>query len=466
MTLALDVAEIVWGTRRWALFEGDCLDVLDRMPSACVDAIVTDPPAGIGFMGREWDEDRGGREEWITWLSLRLREAHRVLKPGGHALVWGLPRTTHWTATGIELAGFEIRDRLSHFFGKGYAKSLDMPREAIHRGKPYPNPDPAAYELAGWMAEHRKGWGTGLKPACEDWWLARKKPIGPIVQNVRELGTGAINIDGARVRHASPEDFAKHVATVAGIKARGGSFDNSWKNSSDLSGASDVNEAGRFPSHLLITHAPGCKKVGSKRVKVGHGWYETDRTPSAFTGPETSPVHYGDEDGLETIEDWQCVDGCPAKLLNAQAGEDGAAHYFTQFEYEDVSAFDPFFYTPKASTSERERGCAHLPLVNLTGREEGSAGANNPRAGTGRKGKRHNAHPTVKSIALMRWLCRLVTPPNGIVLDLFAGSGSTLVACSAERFRSIGIELDPVSIAIARARFTADAPLLNRGAGL
>lgn len=102
---------------RCTLIHGDCLDVLRQLGDASVDSIVTDPPAGIGFMGREWDSDRGGRNQWIAWLASVMREALRVLKPGGHALVWALPRTSHWTATAIEDAGFDIRDVHHHIFG-------------------------------------------------------------------------------------------------------------------------------------------------------------------------------------------------------------------------------------------------------------------------------------------------------------------------------------------------------------
>lgn len=93
---------------------GDCLDVMRTMPDASISAVITDPPAAIAFMGREWDKDRGGRTQWVAWLSERMREAHRLLKPGGHALVWALPRTSHWTAWALEDAGFEIRDCIIH----------------------------------------------------------------------------------------------------------------------------------------------------------------------------------------------------------------------------------------------------------------------------------------------------------------------------------------------------------------
>jgi site-specific DNA-methyltransferase (adenine-specific) len=145
-----------------------------------------------------------------------------------------------------------------------------------------------------------------------------------------------------------------------------------------------------------------------------------------------------------------------AGLVQAYGDEGGASRYFTTFA--------PFFYTPKADRSDRELGCAHLPVksgAELTGRTDGADGLKSPRAGTGRGGGRRNTHPTVKSTDLMRWLVRLITPPGGLVLDMFAGSGSTGVACSAEGARFIGIEAEPESVEIARARIVGDAPLFN-----
>ena len=108
------------------VIHGDCLDVMRGMADNSVDAIVTDPPAGISFMGKTWDHDKGGRREWIAWMTEVMGECLRVLKPGGHALVWALPRTSHWTGIALEDAGFELRDQIQHLFGSGFPKSLDV----------------------------------------------------------------------------------------------------------------------------------------------------------------------------------------------------------------------------------------------------------------------------------------------------------------------------------------------------
>lgn len=110
----------------FVLLNGDCLEMLKELPDNSVDSLVTDPPAGISFMGKAWDDDKGGRDQWIAWLSDVMKECSRVLKPGAHALVWAIPRTSHWTTTAVENAGFEIRDVMTHLFGSGFPKSRDL----------------------------------------------------------------------------------------------------------------------------------------------------------------------------------------------------------------------------------------------------------------------------------------------------------------------------------------------------
>lgn len=483
------------------------------MPDASVDAVVTDPPAGIAFMGKAWDGDKGGREAWIDWLAAIMAEALRVLKPGGHALVWALPRTSHWTGTALERAGFEVRDVISHLFGSGFPKSLDVSkgvdklagaeRPIVEERTMMQGGGTSLQMRMGPTREVRaditspataaaalQGWGTALKPAAEFWFLCRKPFRGSVVRNVLEHGTGAINIDASRVPHANAADLESHAAGVAAIKERGGVMDGSWKNSSDLAGASDVSKLGRWPAHVLLSHADGCERIGTRKVKTGFGWPTTDREPPLFTGAENSPVAHGDAEGMETIERWRCVEGCPVAELDEQSGPSaskrqevtskpgpiygsgrGLPAHTGVYGYDDAGAasryfttFPPFLYEPKADRTDREKGCEYLPKKTggeLTGRDDGAAGLDSPRAGAGRRGGRRNVHPTVKPTPLMRWLVRLVTPANGIVLDPFTGSGSTGVACSAEGFRFIGVELDPTYAEIARARIIGDAPLFN-----
>ena len=168
--MSASIDDVLAGRARWALVHGDCDEVLTALPDSSIDAIVTDPPSGIGFMGKSWDRDKGGRDHWIAWLAGIMADALRALKPGGHALVWALPRTSHWTATAVENAGFEIRDVGIHLFGTGFPKSLN----------------------GAWG-------GTALKPAAEHWILARKPLIGTVAANVAAHGTGGLNIDACRI---------------------------------------------------------------------------------------------------------------------------------------------------------------------------------------------------------------------------------------------------------------------------
>jgi site-specific DNA-methyltransferase (adenine-specific) len=338
---------------RFTLHHGDCLKVLKTLPSCSVDAIVTDPPAGIAFMGKEWDTDKGGRDAWIAWMQSVAQECLRVIKHGGHALVWALPRTSHWTAMAWENAGWEPRDKVVHLFGTGFPKSLNV----------------------------GGGLGTALKPAAEDWWLLRKPIDGTIAGNVAKHGTGALNIDGCRIAYGEGEvDFGQKQRQQNSVGAIEGAFGAASLIGTEI----DLyKEAGRWPANAM-------------------------------------------HDGSDEV------------LASFQSGE------------------GRFFYCAKASRQDREEGCGNL--ADRTGaeavdREAGSAGMNSPRAGASRTaGKVKNHHPTVKHTELMRYLCRLITPPNGVVLDAFMGSGSTGKACMYEGFGFIGIEQDADYLEIAKAR--------------
>lgn len=323
------------GTAQFEIIHSECLAALKQIPDCSIDAIVTDPPAGISFMSKKWDDDKGGRTQWIKWFSTIMTECFHVLKPGGYVLVWSLPRTQHWTATAIEDAGFEIRDCISHLFASGFPKSTNVGKQIdnLLGGKrevicpiAAPNRNNNKQTLNdGWLdqpmltapatpqAEQWEGWGTALKPAVENWILARKPLEGTIANNVLAYGTGGLNIDGCRIPHADAKDFEAHKAQVDALKAKGGSLGESWKNSSDLSGASDVTPAGRWPSPFILSHGPGCRKVGISKVR-------TNNTPADYskTGHVTSTpvitnirqgVHHGDATGHETVEQWECQGG-------------------------------------------------------------------------------------------------------------------------------------------------------------
>lgn len=304
-----------------------------RFTPGAFDALVTDPPAGIAFMGRAWDASRGGRNTWIAWLTPILRTALDALKPGAYALVWALPRTSHWTATAIEDAGFEICDVHHHIFGTGFPK---------HASK--------------------------LKPAVEHWILARRPASRPTLLNIDEcrIGTG------------------EGIASAGGTRRSGGILGKS----EPLGGWQPTPGQGRWPAHLSL-----------------------DDEAAAALDEQSGTLTSGRKDGGKYARETGVHEGGQRR--------DGTACYA------DTGGASRFFYVAKASKAEKNHG---LP-----------------------DGLR-NTHETVKSVALMRWLIRLITPPGGTVLDLFAGSGTTGVAALAEGRRFVGVEQDEQYAAIAEAR--------------
>lgn len=481
---------------------GDCLDVLKTLPDCSVDTVVTDPPAGISFMGKDWDGDKGGRKEWIAWLAEVLAECYRVAKPGASLVCWAIPRTSHWTGTAIEEAGWYPVDVITHHFGTGFPKSLDIgkaidkragaEREVVGRNPHWcegRTADPGAYAQGGKhaaenitapatdLAQTFDGYGTALKPATEFWWLARKPNAGTFAANAEKWGVAGLNIDGTRVGTGGED-----VSRLNGDAATWGTYGNG------PSGQYGVppDKQGRYPANLILSHSPGCVCVGEERVagqgptvRSTDGEYQADR--KAWGTKNRPHPGYADADGLETVAAWNCVDGCPVKLLGEQSGESGnekrvvggpprtksnhlqqisgqprtnavmnvgdrgtAARFFQQFEAE------PFLYCAKASRAEREAGLRGvLPCVKCGGIDSETH--------TNERGEEVKClrcdHPTCKPIALMRWLCRLTkTPSGGVVLDPFAGSGTTCVAALLEGRQYIGIEQDAHYCEIAEAR--------------
>jgi len=376
------------------IIHGDCLPALQLMAADSVDAIVTDPPAGIAFMGKAWDCDKGGRREWIAWLASVMAEGLRVLKPGGYAFVWAIPRTSHWTATALEDAGFEIRDVVHHVFGSGFPKSKAL-----------------------------------LKPAAENWILARKP--GPL----RHL-----RIDDCRV--------AGMVQAGAGSTGFGEGREDGYR----IGTGREYRTAGRWPANFVMSHAEGCERVGTKRVKGSHN------KPSEVgmgSGRPDSPicngvggvvtVSHNDPDGTEEVPAWVCAEGCPVALMDEQSGVrksgggDKGSKGPTMGYGGNVNGWS-HVYEPSTGTASRFFHCLDPdPFVYV-------AKASRRDRGEG------NRHPTVKSTALMRHLIRLVAAPGDLVLDPFAGSGSTGVAALAEGCRFIGIEQDAESVETARRR--------------
>ncbi|WP_370640030.1 DNA methyltransferase [Corallococcus sp. AS-1-12] len=447
---------------RAALFLGDAAHVAQVLAPDSIDSIVTDPPAGIGFMGREWDSDRGGREQWIGWLAGVMREALYVLKPGGHALVWALPRTSHWTATALEDAGFEVRDIIMHLFGTGFPKSLDV-AQAIDKQR---DDRQAILAVTRWIAEARDRagltnaqidavfglngmaghWTTqGAQPYVphEDYWptLLELLGVNEVPEEIRSLAERLISDKGK----PGPDWFRRpvtgtHTAAAAGTRWRA---NNGFKSNPTPSSRRDVP----------ATDAARKWQGWGTALKPAAEHWILARKPLAGTVAK-NVLHHGtgalNIDGCRTLE----------RPSSSRTTDGGLGRWPSNVTLdEDAAALLPgsasrVCYVAKPSRAERDAGCQHLPRrtgAEACGRTEDSAGLKSPRAGAN-SGGGHNFHPTVKSIALMRWLCRLVTPPGGVVLDLFAGSGSTGIAALADGFEFIGIEREPEYLALARAR--------------
>jgi hypothetical protein len=479
------------------ILEGDALTRMAELPAASIGACVTDPPYGLKFMGKAWDHGVPGEPYW--------REALRVLQPGGHLVAFGGTRTYHRLTCAIEDAGFEIRDCLMWLYGSGFPKSLDVSK-AIDRQR-QDNPDwqrvgawlrvarssrglsaKATCEAIGahgevnhggavsnwenglscptwgqwlalkaalnfgadmdaevWRLNGRKGqpgeawaerevigqgyrvrrestvqiagcsdgafdltapatdaarqwagWGTALKPGWEPVVLARKPLEGSVATNVAKYGVGALNVDGCRI-------------------------------------------AGRWPANVVLSHEDGCREIGTVEIPSRGGSTRTDslgRMNDDGWQPQVQQI----KRPSPTVAAWECVPECAVRLLDEQSGirqsggtgtdgngtKPGMRGNVTRRAVHvertpDIGGASRFFYCSKASSRERGPG---------------------------------NDWPTVKPLALMQWLVRLVTPKGGTVLDPFCGSGSTLLAASREGFDAIGIDSDPHAVEIARQRLT------------
>ena len=398
---------------------GNCIDLMSEMADNSIDAVVTDPPYELGFMGKSWDASG------IAYNTEVWRQCLRILKPGGHLLAFGGSRTYHRLACAIEDAGFDIRDQIMWVYGSGFPKSMNIgkaidkaagaSREVVGVGKSgknrnvlnaanYPDTFGGDYEIteaATQEAKQWEGWGTALKPAHEPIVVARKPVNGTIAQNVMTWGTGAINIDGCRVKRDDGDDSVAGSRTATfGTQetVSGGNGSGGW----------EQNDIGRFPANFIhdgsdeVLQLFPNSKAGKPQEKRGTGgiWGKGDGH-SIPVGPS-----YGD-------------DGSAAR----------------------------FFYCAKPSTAERNAGLEGLQKKKADTRSDVAAGM-----WKDKNAAHQNHHPTVKPITLMRYLIRMVVPPNGIVLDPFLGSGTTGVAAIQENIDWLGFEMNPDYADIAHRR--------------
>jgi site-specific DNA-methyltransferase (adenine-specific) len=373
---------------------GDCVTVMRTMSDQSVDAVVTDPPYELGFMGKSWDAS-GVAYRVEVWA-----ECLRLLKPGGHLLAFGGSRTYHRLACAIEDAGFEIRDQIMWVYGSGFPKSLDVSK-AISKTE-------ASDDARRWQ-----GWGTALKPSHEPIVLARKPLDGTVAETVLTHGTGALNIDGCRV----PGEVASKPQPLLG-KA----IDNRiyyFRTGVGRNGQMSNNKAGRWPANFIHD--------GSDEV--------LELFPETRSGAHTKSSEWKDSSTRTASSFVRGMSG-KERSYRSEASSGSAAR---------------FFYCAKASRAEREAGLDDFNPKRESDRiADDLPGGDNPRNRTNTA--RRNHHPTVKPIALMRYLIRLVTPPNGVVLDPFTGSGTTGIAARLDGFKFVGIEQSAEYADIAQAR--------------
>lgn len=381
---------------------GDCIATMRSMPAESVDSIVTDPPYELGFMGKTWDASG------IAYNVEMWREALRVLKPGGHLLAFSGSRTYHRMVVAIEDAGFEVRDQIMWVYGSGFPKSLDVSK---------------AIDKAAGAEREVVGERTFFGKAAQDW---------------KDKGGDNFNVGGP-----SSAGLTKTV----GITAPATDAARQWQGwGTALKPAHEPICVARKPlvgtvAANVLAHGTGAINVDGCRVgteggtrltqitKKGDGIYEGGVNTGAFgdvvPGLGRWPANLIHDGSDEVLAAFPQAKGQQGALTGAEPSSK-TANAFGEFAgrspsepRSDTGSAARFFYCAKASKSDRGEG---------------------------------NVHPTVKPTDLMRYLCRLVTPPGGLVLDPFTGSGSTGKAAVLEGFRFVGCELSPEYLAIARAR--------------
>lgn len=438
---------------------GEAIEVLRKLPENSIDAIVTDPPYGLEFMGKGWDgadefrrslnaADAGRESEFgrasrtspeyraghlfQEWCEVWAREAFRILKPGGHMLAFGGTRTWHRLTAGVEDAGFEIRDSIAWLYGSGFPKSMDVSK-AIDKAMGAERAETSRVRGSGigssalftddnWKgigaesyakydtpatpdAERWQGWGTALKPAFEPIVVARKPlPKGSTVtRNVLTHGTGALNIDATRIKSGGrwPANVVLDETQAEALDAQTGVTKSSVRPPTGKDDRGIANTDSRVTIRRNDTTERGHADSGgaSRFFKTIQNEEDTCVAPK-----ETAP--------MMTATSVASVTDAPSGLVSV-APDVGVSG--------DLVSGTRFLYTAKAPTKER-------PVVDGV------------------------AHPTVKPVALMEWLIKLVTPPGGIVLDPFAGSGTTTEAAMRLGFNSISIEMTEEYIPLILAR--------------
>lgn len=442
--------EVFEKNKGFKIINGDSLKVLDTIPENSIDAIITDPPYELGFMGKSWD--RSG----IAYNLDLWRKALKVLKPGGFLLAFGGTRTFHRIACAIEDAGFEIRDTIMWLYGSGFPKSMNIvlaidkkngvESQVVGTGKSGKSSHAFQSEYCSTAGEFQKlkatnewaGWGTALKPAYEPIIVARKPCEKSVIENVQKYRVGGINIDECRVGTETIKGGIMPDLKYVGEeqKKQGNGHKMSFGQVENAPRLECDDHIGRFPANVILTY----DETDEKEVCGG--------MPKTKSSSSEVNYEFGSQDN-------------PSHLYtNVKSGK----------HFEDEGSAARYFYCAKASKKDRDSGLIEFEEISTGelqgGRKEGSAGSMmlnadgstrlNPYAGGGAIKK--NIHPTVKPVELMQYLIKLVTPKGGVVLDIFNGSGSTGKAVAFENrerdadYKYIGIELDKEYCRISESR--------------
>jgi site-specific DNA-methyltransferase (adenine-specific) len=464
---------------KYQIIQGDNREALRTLADNSIDAIVTDPPYGIDFLGKAWDANTGALETY--------QECLRVLKPGGHILAFSAARTYHHLAVTLEAAGFEIRDQIMWIYSSGFPKSQDVGRSiqrtiGVEERKAHksnlPRVGGGEDKTKAWdesaeqgqivctdpEAKVWEGWGTALKPAHEPIALARKPIKLSIAKNCQQWGVGALNIDATRVPFESEDD-----------KPSGG--ENGW-------------------SRVGFSEQPVEKYKNQKKKKSDIDTYLNNKR-----GPmERARIEDGENIGMfDGGVGYKAIKRKVDPVLDLPEGR-----FPSNVLGEIAEPYQKYFYCPKVGRRERHVGfdtpeTQEQMLASIGGYfvdHEGNKIKSGNKAfvpslgeiythglndvikkiraenkiNTGLVDKNGNTqtftsdpathntgnnHPTVKPIELMKYLIRLITPPGGTVLDPFNGSGSTGCAAVELGYEYIGCELDPAYVDIARKRIEA-----------
>lgn len=438
------------GRPRWTVVRGDCIDAMAAMPANSVDVVGTDPPYGAEFMGAAWDTftERGSQtEHWdagqdnpfarnatpryggkklgnklaenlaflqfsVRWLS----EAYRVLKPGGYLFAFGFSRTYGYLQVAVEMAGFELRDTIVMAHGTGMPKSSNIGHKLGHDSK--------------------TALGSALKPACEFIVVARKPFKGSLISNMQEHGVGALHIDDCRIEGAKPACKNSPLKSWRRLEGR-----------DDLQAPEQTYDPseGRWPTHLILSES------AAAALDEQSGQLSAGNRPARRNVSSTFNANSARKGA--------------ARPGRTDAG--GASRFFKVVPDEEPDAFLAeelgIVWTTKPGIKERDAGLDDFLAQPFVQYQTGNGASGNRSSWcAGRDTRRKNNHPCLKSIELLRYLCRLVVPEGGIILDPFMGSGSTGCAVGAENrdpergrgrgWSFIGIEREHEYAAVAAAR--------------